>query len=663
MRKIYLFFERAIFLLLVIIFAGVSYKLTGQVVVQTYSYSGSIVNFTVPTCVTVLTIQAKGAQGGYHPSSTVASGLGASITGVVTVSSGQVLKILVGQMPGNPDGNGGGGGSFVTDLANNPLVIAGGGGGSSQGVDSPDKNGQTGTSGGLGAGGGGTGGINGNGGNIGATFAAGAGGGLLTNGAAGWTANTGGIAFVNGGSGSSQTALGGFGGGGSGSLYVVGGGGGGYSGGGSGSNSQGAGVGGGGGSYNAGINQTNVSGANTGNGLVTIWYNTGGSGAVATLSPSVGICPGGSATLTASGNVLTYTWSTNSGAQSIVVTPNATTTYTLFGTNATGCVSSSVLTVTVHPLPSISVISSKSLICVGDTALLTASGADTYTWSGGPSTASFVITPLTNVSTTYSVAATSTAGCGNTGIITPVVDPLVLSTSGNTVVCLGKSALLMASGANVGSYSWLNNTTGNAIPFQSTSVSPTILTVYTASGVNANNCTVTQTVSVGVNPNPVVTAQASKTLACKGETINLSASGASTYSWTNIGATASVTVAPPLNIIYVYTVTGTDANGCSATTNISVKVELCTGLAVLTRLYSKTKIYPNPSDGLFYIESPSTINNGSIKIYNTLGNLIRSYEDLSGVTTIDINNEADGIYFVYVFEGNQRISFTKIIKQ
>jgi len=268
---------------------------------DTLFYTGAIVNWNVPAGVTSIKIEARGAEGSFNTSSSVQPGKGAIMIGDFVVTSGQTLKILVGQQYSSSAGNGGGGGTFVTDSANNPLIVAGGGGGSSQSVDSPDKHGQVGTTGGTGAGGGGTGGMNGNGGNIGATFASGAGGGLLTNGATGWTANTGGIAFVNGGSGgtANNNAQGGFGGGGSGSSYVVGGGGGGYSGGGSGSNSAGAGVGGGGGSFNAGTNQVNTGGANSGHGQVIISWTSDSvyTSQIAGL-PSGSLFPGGTTTNT-----------------------------------------------------------------------------------------------------------------------------------------------------------------------------------------------------------------------------------------------------------------------------------------------------------------------------------------------------------------------------
>jgi len=242
-----------------------------DVEIARFDYSGAIQAYAPPYDDTFW-IEAAGAEGGNHTSSTVAPGKGAYIGGRFSLTSGTQLQILAGQQPTATSGNGGGGGSFVTLADNTPLVVAGGGGGSSQGADSPDKDGQIGTTGGTGAGGGGAGGTAGSGGSVGASgFQSGAGGGLLSNGADGWTGGTGGTAFVNGGNGAAVNppANGGFGGGGSGSAYIVGGGGGGYSGGGSGGNNV-AGVGGGGGSFNSGTDQNNQAGLNSGSGYVRV---------------------------------------------------------------------------------------------------------------------------------------------------------------------------------------------------------------------------------------------------------------------------------------------------------------------------------------------------------------------------------------------------------
>ena len=107
---------------------------------QTFSYSGSIVNFVVPPGATALTVTAEGAEGGGTTNYGSNPGRGASITGTVNVNSGDVISILVGQQGFNGNANsgscgGGGGGSFVWDVtqSNNLLIAAGGGGGTGYG--------------------------------------------------------------------------------------------------------------------------------------------------------------------------------------------------------------------------------------------------------------------------------------------------------------------------------------------------------------------------------------------------------------------------------------------------------------------------------------------------------------------------------------------------
>ena len=132
-------------------------------------------------------------------------------------------------------------------------------------------------------------------------------------------------------------------------------------------------------------------------------------------SPTV-ICAGSSSTLSASG-ASTYTW--NPGAlsgPSVAVSPTVTTTYTVTG--ATPCGSSTkTITVVVNPKPTVAVAS--QTICIGGTATLTASGANTYSWSTSATGPSITVTP--SVTTNYTVTGTSAAGCTNTALATVAV--------------------------------------------------------------------------------------------------------------------------------------------------------------------------------------------------------------------------------------------------
>ncbi|MEI6766445.1 MAG: T9SS type A sorting domain-containing protein [Bacteroidota bacterium] len=260
--------------LLIALVAGLSRISYSQITVP-FSYTGSIVNWTVPTGVGTITITARGAQGGSNGGT---GGLGAIITGTFTVSAGQVLSLLVGQQPpNNYSFAGGGGGTFValgsSYASASPLVVAGGGGGSSSGNGGDASTGNNGN--------GPAPGTSGNG--APSTSCGGGGGGFYSSGGNDVLTSPsfisyGGAGFRQGGAGGSggtYYSTGGFGGGAAcnyyGSCNMRGGAGGGYSGG-SGLNSGGSQyVGYGGGSYNGGSNQSNTVG-NTGNGSVSITY-------------------------------------------------------------------------------------------------------------------------------------------------------------------------------------------------------------------------------------------------------------------------------------------------------------------------------------------------------------------------------------------------------
>jgi hypothetical protein len=204
---------------------------------------------------------------------------------------------------------------------------------------------------------------------------------------------------------------------------------------------------------------------------------------------------------------------------------------------------------------------------------------------------------------------------------------------------------------------------GTVSPFQNLAPSPTITTIYYVSATNANACISTASVQVVVNPNPTVSATSNKTLVCKGQPTTLNASGAATYSWSNNQTQASITVTPAVNIAYMYAVTGTDANGCTGTASITIQGELCNSISSSVDSKNQLKIFPNPNHGLFQIEMPGNSAKRSVLIYNVSGALIKTIETSAGKLEIDLQKEANGIYFIHVFEGDQNISVSKIVKE
>lgn len=151
------------------------------------------------------------------------------------------------------------------------------------------------------------------------------------------------------------------------------------------------------------------------------------SSTVTSTAYSHSVCPSATVALTVA-NASSYTWtpatflSATTGA-SVVSTPTASITYTITGSK-NNCPSAAPITIAMHvkPTPTVSIATSTVSLCSGNTATLTASGATTYQWSGGSTatTASVAVSPT--VTTSYSVAGTSTvSNCPGMSTITLTV--------------------------------------------------------------------------------------------------------------------------------------------------------------------------------------------------------------------------------------------------
>jgi gliding motility-associated-like protein len=269
------------------------------------------------------------------------------------------------------------------------------------------------------------------------------------------------------------------------------------------------------------------------------------------------VCTPTATTLTGSGGA-TYTW--NNGITNGVSFTQAvgTTTYTITGTDANGCINTDQVNITVNPLPIVNAGPDQA-ICIGASATIAGSGAATYTWNNGV-TNNVAFTPaLTN---TYTVTGTDANGCVNTDQVVVTVNPLpTVGAGADQTICIGASVTLSGTGAT--SYTW-NNAVTNGIAF-----SPVATATYTVTGTDANGCINTDQVVVTVNPLPIVNAGPDQDV-CQGTVVTLSGGGASTYSWDN-GVINGTPFTQAVGTV-TYTVTGTDANGCINTDQADITV-------------------------------------------------------------------------------------------
>lgn len=270
--------------------------------------------------------------------------------------------------------------------------------------------------------------------------------------------------------------------------------------------------------------------------------------------PGIGLAGSGT------GNIASFVTANNTGAPiiaNITVTPDAN------GCNGP----QGNFTITVNPLPIIDAGLDQT-VCEGTTITLNGSGGVSYSWNNGVTDGiGFVQTPGT---VTYTVIGTDVRGCVNTDQVDVIVNanPIVAAGTDQTV-CYGTSVTLNGSGAN--SYAWSNGVQ-DGVAF-----TPGVGTLtYTVVGTDLNGCIGSDDVDVTVNPLPTVYAGADF-LVCEGTSITLSGSGALTYVWNN-GVTDGVSFVQSPGFV-TYTVTGTDANGCTNSDNINVTVE---GLPVVS---------------------------------------------------------------------------------
>ncbi len=533
---------------------------------QTFNYTGSVQTWTVPPCVTSITITAAGADGGG-----AAGGNGAVLSGTLAVTPGQVFQINVGGSGGTGAGSGGYNGGGNGEGANSAANQSGGGGGATSMSVSPF---------GLAnriivaAGGGGFGG--------GTTDAAGGAGGCATG-------TTGVASFGGGGTGGTQSA-GGTGGtpwgngnnGSSGSLGVGaagatdgcynyapgGGGGGGYYGGGSGgadcwaSGPIGGGGGGGGSSlFPAGVGCT--PGTNNGPGYLTITYTVGVG--IATATNTGPYCVGATIQLNASSGT-SYSWTGPNSFTSTLQNPTIPLStisnagvYTVIVNNS-GCLATATTTVVINALPIVNAGNDQT-VCAGTTTTLNASGATTYSWNNGINNNVAFTQAVGNI--TYTVTGT-TSGCTNTDQVTVIVNPIPVVNAGQDVsICAGSAATLTASGATT--YSWSPNGQTSATLTES----PILTSTYTVTGTTLG-CSSSDDVQIIILPDALIDA-GQDVILCEGFSSLLSASGGTTYSWDNgIGIGNNVSITPLLST--TYTVTGTDALGCIGTDDITITV-------------------------------------------------------------------------------------------
>lgn len=273
---------------------------------------------------------------------------------------------------------------------------------------------------------------------------------------------------------------------------------------------------------------TLVSSSSCGSLSATKCVTVGTQPTVTAMASSNTICSTQPITLTASG-ASSYTWFPgNLTGASVVVTPTASTGYTVTGSNGTGCNAGAATFVFVTGGLQVS-SSNGAVLCGGQTTTLQAIGATNYTWSspGNPnfSNSMFaVVSPTAN--TCYTVTGTG-GTCPGTAVYCITIGSPTLSIFGPSSICAGNTAFLSVQG--VVSATWLPSMTNGTFM----AVNPTSSTCYTVLGTTFNGCQAQGVKCINVTSvsynitNSVITT-------CPFQNVQI-ATSANSYSWTILG--------------------------------------------------------------------------------------------------------------------------------
>ena len=281
----------------------------------------------------------------------------------------------------------------------------------------------------------------------------------------------------------------------------------------------------------------------------------------------------GSATAAATGGTGSYTYLWSTAATTMTINSLSAGTYTVTITDANGCTGSISVTITQPTAISASITSQTNVDCNGNStgsATVTATGGTpnyTYAWISGGTSA----TENNLGAGTYTVTVTDANGCQDIATVT-ITEPTALTatiTSQTDVDCNGNStgsATVSASGGTT-SYTYAWSSGGTAATATGLAAGAHTVTV-----TDANGCTTTAMATITEPTALVATATVDSNVTCSGfsnggaTASGSGGTGAYTYLWSNAAGTASITGVAAGS----YTVTITDANGCTDVTSVNI---------------------------------------------------------------------------------------------
>jgi len=228
----------------------------------------------------------------------------------------------------------------------------------------------------------------------------------------------------------------------------------------------------------------------------------------------------------------------------------------------------------------------------------------------------------------------------------------------DTVVCYGGQIKLWCTEGE--SYLWTPATYLDVVFIPTPTSSPFSSISYIVYVTDASGCVGSDTVDIIVNAVPDIIAS-DDVIICRGDTTTLTVSGGVEYTWSPDPLIpcvdcSSVEVSPSTTTNYL--VMGTDANGCSATDEVLVTVDICNSLE---NLWANTcTIYPNPTTGNVTITLPEGVSDVDVIVRTVSGELI-SHQALRQDNTIQLRIDSDVEQLLYITLVADKVQYTRPI--
>lgn len=368
--------------------------------------------------------------------------------------------------------------------------------------------------------------------------------------------------------------------------------------------------------------------------------------------PTDSICDGDQVTLTIPGNAQSAVqWLKDdqiiSGETGNSLNVTEAGNYRVYVSNTTLACADTTLAEAIQVLTLPTITAGPDLaICIGDTVNLTATSSQTITWNNSVQNG---IDFFPTATMDYIATATDGYGCEDSDTLTVVVNFLPIVNAGtDQSVCTGTSVTFTATGAPT--LVW-NNGVINGTAFNAT-----VAGLYIVTGTDTNGCADKDTLVITLLAVPSMNLGADMTICANHFPVNLNGPGGyASYSWSNGATTQNTTGAQAGS----YVLTVTNNNGCQDKDTVLIISDPCLGLNENNAF--EYSMYPNPASNTVFVET--NVANSEAVIYGANGQVLFTQQNTSPAFTLNLNDFANGTYWLKISSDEGTATRQLVIKR